>query len=76
MKRFGLFAAALSLALAPLAGARPAPWYKWQSVTGGTVCAQTSPGPGWVRLDIVYLDPRCQRRDNPTGGAGKAKNGK
>ncbi|MDR1708859.1 MAG: hypothetical protein LBS70_10400, partial [Candidatus Accumulibacter sp.] len=57
----GLIAAALGLAFASPAGAGPAPWYKWQSVIGDTTCAQTSPGPGWTRLDVTYVDPRCQR---------------
>ncbi|MDR2614073.1 MAG: hypothetical protein LBC91_01930 [Candidatus Accumulibacter sp.] len=62
MKLLSLPAAALFLALTLPAGAAPAPWYKWQSVTGDWVCAQTSPGSGWVRLEVAYVDPRCQRR--------------
>ena len=70
MQRFEWIAAALFLLCASSAGAGPAPWYRWQSVvTGETVCAQTSPGPGWARLDAVYVDPRCQRRDRSADSA-------
>lgn len=31
--------------------AAPAPWYLWQSkITGGVICAQHSPGEGWLQL--------------------------
>lgn len=41
--------------------AGPAPWYQWQSkLNGKLVCAQTSPGEGWVQLSGPYKDPRCQ----------------
>jgi hypothetical protein len=64
MKRLDpILISALLLACAPASEARPAPWYRWQSDGGDTVCAQTSPGPGWFRLEVVYVDPRCQRRD-------------
>ncbi|MDR0379137.1 MAG: hypothetical protein LBI62_04210 [Candidatus Accumulibacter sp.] len=70
MKRLPLFATtfatAFSLAIALPASAAPAPWYKWQSITGDTVCAQTSPGPGWIRLETSYVDPRCLRRSRST----------
>jgi hypothetical protein len=69
------FSAALCLALAlSPAWAAPAPWYRWQSVTGEKVCAQTSPGPGWVRLEVAYVDPRCLRRNQRA--TDKAKNRK
>jgi hypothetical protein len=74
MKRFQCLAAVLSLAFALPSEAAPAPWYRWRSIAGETVCAQTSPGEGWVRLDVVYVDPRCQRRD--ARATGKAKNSK
>lgn len=79
MKQFEWLAVALFLAVSLPAGAEPAPWYRWQSVTGDTVCAQTSPGPGWVRLDRTYVDPRCLRQDKAADRAGdsaKAKNRK
>lgn len=57
------------LVLPLLVEAGPAPWYRWQStVTGETVCAQNTPGPGWRRLPPVYLDARCRLRDKPAGG--------
>ncbi|TAK89983.1 MAG: hypothetical protein EPO06_10960 [Burkholderiaceae bacterium] len=47
----------LSLALL----AAPAPWYRWSSeVDGKVVCAQTSPGAGWVRLPGAYRDVHCR----------------
>ena len=70
MQRFEWIAAALFLLWASTAVAEPAPWYRWQSVvTGETVCAQTSPGPGWTRLDAVFVDPKCQRRDRSADNA-------
>lgn len=75
MKLFELIAMALFLACALPVRAEPAPWYRWQSVTGDTVCAQTSPGPGWVRLEVTYVDPRCLRRDKSADNA-KAKSRK
>ncbi len=68
LKHFELVILAWFLGLPLLADAGPAPWYKWQSMTGATVCAQTSPGKAWVRLDRVYVDPRCQRQDKSAEG--------
>lgn len=75
MKRFELLPMALFLAVSLPVGAEPAPWYKWRSVTGDTVCAQTSPGPAWVRQERAYVDPRCLRQDKSADSA-KAKNRK
>jgi hypothetical protein len=74
MKSLLTFFAALFLvfALSP-AWAAPAPWYRWQSVTGEKVCAQTSPGPGWARLEVTYVDPRCQRRDQRSTDKAKGR---
>lgn len=65
MKHFDWPFAALFLGFLSIspASAGPSPWYKWQSVTGEIVCAQTSPGAAWIRLDKTYVDPRCQRQD-------------
>jgi hypothetical protein len=63
MKRFELFVMTLLLAFALPVLAGPAPWYRWQGATGDIVCAQTSPGEGWTRLPVTYVDPRCQRRN-------------
>ena len=64
MRRLECFSLALFLGLPVLAEAGPAPWYKWQSIAGATVCAQTSPGPAWVRLEgRTYVDPRCMRQN-------------
>ena len=63
MKRFEWLFLALFLGAPWFVEAAPAPWYKWRSVTGDTVCAQTSPGNAWVRLERTYVDPRCYRQD-------------
>jgi len=43
--------------------AAPAPWYYWRSkVDGARVCAQTSPGFGWLRDSEAYAGPGCQPR--------------
>jgi hypothetical protein len=53
-------AMALLLGLWLGAAARPAPWYLWQCrLDGKTVCFQTSPGEGWVRVDGPFSDARC-----------------
>ncbi len=45
------------------AWAAPAPWYYWRSkLNGARVCAQTSPGEGWVRDSDPYEGPMCQPR--------------
>ena len=50
----------LALAISAMAQAEPAPWYSWMSrVDGKIVCAQTSPGEGWVRLGGPYRTARC-----------------
>jgi hypothetical protein len=41
--------------------AAPAPWYFWRStVDGQRMCAQTSPGHGWVRDSEAFEGPGCQ----------------
>jgi hypothetical protein len=43
--------------------AAPAPWYFWRSkVDGARVCAQVSPGHGWVRDSAAYDGAGCQPR--------------
>jgi hypothetical protein len=66
----------LFFAFASPVGAKPALWYKWRSVSGDTVCAQTSPGPGWARLETAYVDPRCQRRDRRADDDARTRNRK
>ncbi len=40
----------LLLLLCTTSMAEQAPWYQWQSkITGGLICAQHSPGQGWVQ---------------------------
>jgi len=48
------------------AQAAPAPWYKWRSKLGaGLICAQTSPGKGWVKLRTPYKDAGCRIPEAP-----------
>ncbi len=75
MKPFEWIFPALFLCLSVAAIAAPAPWYQWRSVAGATVCAQTSPGPGWERLQQAFVDARCQRRD-PSSNNAKTRGGK
>ena len=75
VKSFEWILPALFLAASAVAVAGPAPWYQWRSVAGATVCAQTSPGAAWIRLEQAFVDPRCQRRDLSTSSA-KARGGK
>ncbi|MBX8483928.1 hypothetical protein [Pseudomonas cichorii] len=41
-----------------LSQAAPAPYYKWQGASR-IVCAQTSPGPGWKRLNGSFIKSDC-----------------
>lgn len=42
--------------------AAPAPWYQWRSkVDGALVCAQTSPGEGWIKVPYPYKNPHCKK---------------
>lgn len=47
----------LSLALGTAAAA-PAYYYRWQG-DSRIVCAQTSPGPGWKRLQGAFVKSDC-----------------
>nr|WP_260409003.1 hypothetical protein [Pseudomonas cichorii] len=38
--------------------AAPAHYYKWQGASR-IVCAQTSPGPGWKRLNGWFIKSDC-----------------
>lgn len=59
----GIVSAVLLFALVTPVWADPAPWYVWRSVSSNsTVCAQTSPGAGWVRDTGPYKDLRCTIR--------------
>ncbi|MDF1484263.1 hypothetical protein PY257_03550 [Ramlibacter sp. H39-3-26] len=53
---------------AALVWAEPAPWYRWRSrVSGAVVCAQASPGEGWVRGGGPFRDARCAKLVRPPG---------
>ena len=42
--------------------AGPAPWYKWHSNEGDyDVCAQFSPGDGWVIVKGPFADSGCKK---------------
>ncbi len=46
--------------------AGPAAWHEWKNATtGAIVCAQTSPGKGWVILGGPYTDLKCSTRGTP-----------
>ena len=52
----------LAFAVTLPALARPAPWFKWRSkVDARIVCAQTSPGEGWIRIARPYREARCEK---------------
>jgi len=65
--RLGKLLLAISLAvLAPQGFAKPAPWYWWASkISDHHVCAQSSPGPGWLRENTAFRDSRCSIRVTP-----------
>lgn len=47
---------------AGLAQAGPAPWYVWRSkLDGKEVCAQASPGAGWIQQGGPFLDADCRK---------------
>jgi len=59
MKRSLILALLLA---ATTAGAAPAHWWLWESVTDSTkVCSQTPLGPGWRKLLGPYKDSRCEK---------------
>lgn len=48
--------------LTGLAHAGPAPWFVWRSkLDGKEVCAQASPGAGWVQQGGPFLDADCRK---------------
>ncbi len=59
----------LALALSIMSSsvlAGPAAWHEWKNLTtGAIVCAQTSPGKGWVIHSGPYTDLKCTTRGTP-----------
>jgi len=56
------FAALCLGAFVARAGAAPAPYYQWRSLSGGgQACAQTSPGEGWAQAGGPFVDAACTR---------------
>ncbi|WP_299832336.1 hypothetical protein [Pseudomonas sp.] len=53
-----IIALVASVLVSSSALAASAPWYTWQGATR-TVCAQNSPGPGWIRLRGPYKKSDC-----------------
>jgi len=52
--------------LAPQSFARPVPWYWWVGQTAADrVCAQTSPGAGWVQETTAFRDSHFSIRVVP-----------
>jgi hypothetical protein len=50
--------ALLASLLIVTAHAAPARYYKWQG-DDRIVCAQTSPGPGWTRMNGSFIKSDC-----------------
>jgi len=43
-----------------------APWYKWRSrFNDYDICAQTSPGDGWVKVKGPFQDAHCSKPGVP-----------
>lgn len=60
-----LFALVAALALGASAVAEPAPWYQWHSrIDGAVVCAQASPGQGWIRSNGPFRNAQVLGRLN------------
>jgi hypothetical protein len=58
-------ALALSIVSSSALAGRAA-WHEWKNLTSGaTVCAQTSPGKGWVIFSGPYTDLKCTTRGTP-----------
>ncbi|GAB3255342.1 hypothetical protein [Chitinimonas naiadis] len=62
--RLTLLALTTIVSLAALAA--PAPWYLWQAPGDrSTLCAQTTPGDGWVKVRGPYKDSLCKQLGQP-----------
>ena len=49
------------------AGAVPAPWFKWHSPEADNeICAQFSPGQGWVIFKGPFQDAHCSKPGVPS----------
>lgn len=56
-----LFAASLIFGFGT-AVAAPAPWFLWRSALGDhDICAQFSPGDGWVAVKGPFADSGCRK---------------
>ncbi|MDP3538255.1 MAG: hypothetical protein Q8S26_06075 [Azonexus sp.] len=61
--RLNLLLISLLIAVSMPSQARPAPWYWWAGSTkNAKVCAQTSPGSGWLREARAFKDSHCSIR--------------
>ncbi|HUJ89024.1 MAG TPA: hypothetical protein VLX12_02425 [Syntrophorhabdales bacterium] len=61
-KRVTLVLILLALGSVAFAGGA-APWWEWKSTTGAIVCAQASPGKGWVKWTGPYSDLKCSMKE-------------
>jgi len=67
MKTVKVIFVLLLAAVAVVADAAPAPWYRWRSlVENMEVCAQVSPGDGWVMIKGPYQDAHCRTPGKPS----------
>lgn len=54
------------LATATVVLAGPAPWYRWQNPNDPIIiCAQLSPGAGWVKVQGPFQDSGCRKPGQP-----------
>jgi hypothetical protein len=64
MKQVWLSVLLVFCCAAALAG--PAPWYKWRSAqSDNDICAQFTPGEGWVRVQGPFQDSACKKPGVP-----------
>lgn len=66
MKRPLLALAVGALLYATLCSAKPASWYLWRSDSASNfICAQISPGEGWVAFKGPFKDSHCKKPGDP-----------
>ena len=64
-QRFALFIVITALVGGSVVAA-PAAWYRWRSAESSVdICAQTSPGEGWVAVKGPYQDAVCKKLGMP-----------
>ncbi|WP_211364161.1 hypothetical protein [Propionivibrio limicola] len=69
VKRYRMAILIGAIGFCPALFAAPAAWFKWRSTADNMmICAQTSPGPGWVAVKGPYQDAHCKKEGSPKGG--------